>query len=814
MPSVLAQLRYSVRSLLRARGFTVVVLTTLGIGIGGATAVFSLIDTILLRPLPFPGEDRLVSVGEISNRSRAPGSVCYRTFAEIRDGAESFDVVALVKNWEPAIEPDQNAELLTGHRVSHSYFATMGVTPVVGRFFSPEEDRPGGAKVVVLGHDLWQRRLGGDPRILGQQIRLGGEPFEIIGVAPAAWGDSWLGWGEIWTTVQLDDARERTNNGRNSRMVGRLKDSRSVEEANAEVTGMMSRLVVAYPETHAAGHSAVVIQSRERVVGTSRATLFTLFGAVALLLFVSCANVANLLLNRAATRQSEIGMRVALGASRSRLVAEVVLEGLLLAAGGGLLGTLIAFASTRALIALNAAALPRLDTVTIDARILLFVFATSLLTGVAVAAMAAIRFTGRDVIDNLPGFARGSTPPPRSRRLHGTLVVAEIAAALALMVGMALLVRSVDRLLSVPLGFDPAGVMTMRITLPAAAYDNAQKRAAFFRRLMTEVTSLPGVTSAGLARMVPLAQGSTGDSIIVEGRPLPMAGEEALIARENVVSRGYFQALGIPLVRGRDFSEEETWLRGGAIIINQALADRLFPGENPLGRRVTTGYEWRTRYVGESTLPWFTIVGVAANAVQGNLEREIASEMFHPYVNPYSVVPAGSITLLARGRSDVVPSVRAALARIDPAAAITGVASAGEIARRALAPRRYSLFLFGVFAGAATLIAAIGVYGSMAYAANQRQREIGIRFALGARPGELAWMFLAEAATLAVAGIAIGTVAALALGNTISSQLFQVRPWDPLALGVGVATVAAVALAAGVIPAIRASRVNPVELLR
>jgi putative ABC transport system permease protein len=811
---MLTQLRSSLRSLLRARSFTVVVLATLGIGIGGATAVFSLIDAILLRPLPFPGEDRLIWIGELFNRSRTPGTVCYRTFAEIRDRADSFDVVALSKGWAPALESDQNAELLTGNRVSHTYFAAMGVRPVLGRFFSPEEDRPGGAKVAVLGHGLWQRRFGGDPRIIGQQLRLGGEPFEIIGIAPEGWAHTWLGWSEIWTTLQLDDARERTNNGRNSMLVGRLKSTSTAETASAEVATLVSQLGVTYPDTHNPADSAVVIHAREIIVGASRTSLFTLFGAVALLLFVSCANVANLLLNRATTRQPEIGVRAALGASRAQLVGELVSEGLLLAIGGGVLGTALAFGLTRALVALNATALPRLDTVSIDARILLFVFAASLLTGVAVAAMAAIRFTGRDVIDNLPGFARSSTPPPRSRRLHGTLVVAEIAAALALMVGTALILRSFDRLLSVPLGFDGTGVMTMQITMPAAAYDNAQKRSAFFQRLVSDVRGLPGVAATGLTRLVPLARGGTSDSIIVEGRPLPKLGELGLVVRENVISRGYFQALGLPLVRGRDFTEEETWLRGGVIIINQALADRLFPGEDPLGRRVSTGHEWRIGYQGESTLPWFTIVGIAANAVQRDLDREIAGEMFHPYINPYSALPSPSLTLLARGRLDILPDVRAALVRIDPLAAITNVASTEEIAHRALAPRRYSLFLFVVFAGAATLIAAIGVYGSMAYAASQRQREIGIRLSMGARRGEVARMFLAEAAALTLAGIAIGTAAALVLANAMASQLFQVRPWDPLALAVGVATVTAVALAAGVIPAIRASQVNPVELFR
>jgi len=550
-----SEIRHRLRSLSRAPLFAAVVIATLGVGIGASTAVFGIVDRVLLRPLPFPDEDRLTWIGELFNRTRLPGSVSYRTFAEIRDRADSFEAVALGRGWAPSVESDQNAELLTGSRVSHSYFTVMGVRPALGRFFTPEEDMADGPQVVVLGHGLWHRRFGADPNVLGRELRLAGDTYEVIGVAPEAWNHSRLAWTEIWTTLRLDDAKERTNIGRNSTMVARLKENRFPGDATAEVATIMRQIAAAFPDTHHPADSAVVLHARESVVGQSRAPLFLLFGAVALVLLVSCANAANLLLSRASARQQEIAVRSALGAGRRRLLSEWLIEGGLLAAGGAVVGVGLAWAASRGVLVASPAALPRLDTVGIDAGTLVFAAGAATLAGVLVVIPAAVRSTRPDHAEHLRASAR-TTTPIATRRMHHALIIAEIGAALVLVVGLALLGRSFARLLAVPVGFDGTSVLTMQLTLPAAAYDTAQSRARFFQNVLANVRTVPGVTAAGSARLVPLVPRSTSDSIIVEGRPIPRRGEQMVIVRENVVSPGYFSAIGIPLVRGRDFSEE------------------------------------------------------------------------------------------------------------------------------------------------------------------------------------------------------------------------------------------------------------------
>lgn len=808
-----SEIRRRLRSLSRAPVFTAGVVLTLSMGIGSSIAIFAIINGILLRPLPFPHEDRLVVIGELRRGSQTPGSVCYRTFAEIRDRGKSFESVALARGWTASIESQRNAEVVAGHRVSHSYFDVIGIQPVRGRFFTPEEDQPGGSRVVVISHGLWMRRFGSDPGVVGKPIRLGGERFEIIGIAPEAGKHPRAAWEDLWTTLQLGDAKERTNSGRNSLMFGKLKEGSSTEQATAEMAALMPLLASTYPETHKPKDSAAVVNLREMVVGATRPSLLTLFGAVSLVLLASCANASNLLLNRTSARRQELAVRAALGASRVRLASDLLSEAVLLSAGGALIGILLALAGVRALVALNPLALPRLDAVTLDVRIVLFALGATLLTGILVASAPTLRL-GRDIAETLKQSARTGTATRSSRNVHRTLIIAEITGALLLIVGTSLLARSFGRLLAVPTGFDGNSVLTLQLSLPQTSYENSQKRSAAFRSFLTQIRIVPGVTSAGIARMVPLVPRSMGDSILVEGRPMPKPGEQALVVRENVISSGYFRTMDIAFVQGRDFTEEEVWERGGVIIINKALADGLFPNENPIGRRVTTGYEWRTGYAGEKTIPWFTIVGLVENAVQRGLDREIAGEMFHPYINPYYVVSDASTTLVIRGRPDILLSVREIASGIDRDAAISNVASMDEIADRTLAARRLSLGLFTAFGVVALLIAAVGLYSSVAYAASQRVREVGIRITMGANRSDIVQLFLKESAILTIAGVLLGAAAALTFGGWMSSMLFEVKPWDPVALIAAIVLVLIVAFAASLVPALRASRARVVDLLR
>jgi putative ABC transport system permease protein len=787
--------RYAARSLRKSPGFTFVAAITLALGVGANTAIFSVVNAVMLRPLPFSNPGQLVRIWESNvERGWPTFGVSNPNFLDWRAHAKSFQAMAAEANIGLTWTSGGDAEVLQGRRVSATFLPTLQMAPIFGRNFLEEEDRPGGnTRVAIVGHGLWQRAFGGDPAAVGKTMTLNAQPFTIIGVLPASfrWGDN----TDLLVPLAPDPARNRAD--RRLAVIGRLAEGVSLQQATSELEAMAARMGVQYPESNKGWGVRLLSFYDWLVPESTRRSLLVLLGAVALVLLIACGNVVNLLLARGTGRQRELSIRAAMGATRARLARQLLFESCLIAVLAAGIGVALSFVAVRLLVALGPASVPRIEELSIDGTVLAFALGGALTTMIAFGLAPAIQAARQDPQDALRGDSRGSTSGTGSRRMRAALTIAEVALSVALLIGAGLLIRSFARLQQVSPGFQTSGLMTARIGLPNMAYPGGPRKRAFFERLLADLRGRPGIEAAAIASGPPLSGDFTGGDV-----KLPtQSNEEAGSSAWRLVGPGYFAAMGIPL-RGREFTSQDVTDAPPVAIISATLAERFFPNQDPIGRTLIMGSLSDTPH---------TIVGVAGDVKTFGLEAE-AGFMFYGAATQY---PAWNPMMLVwRSRAPSVDTVRASLRSIDPNVPLSAVESMDTLFERSMGPRRFNLYLLTAFAGVALTLAAIGLFGVMAYLVSQRTREIGVRLALGATRGEVFRQILGRGLTLAGLGAAIGVGAAMGLSQVMETLLFSVSRRDPVTfIAVPVALVIVAALAC-YLPARRAMRVDPVVALR
>jgi len=799
MDSIIKDIRYGVRGLLKRPGFTAIALVALALGIGANTAIFSLVNAVVIRPLPFPDPDRLVWVyGNIRNGgSRA--SVSPPDFLDYRSQNKTFEQFAasgtqpLAVNLTGSGEPER----LFASAVTGNYFDTFGISPAIGRTFTIDNEKPGSDQVTVLSHAFWQKRFGGDTDIVGKTITLDSKSYQVLGVMPA--GVSFPQSAELWIPMSFDgDPDMKVRKAHFLRPIGRLKPGVTLTQAQADTDMIAGRLEQQFPESNT-GWNLRLLSLREQLVGGTRTMLFVLFGAVGFVLLIACANVANLLLVRAAARQKEIALRTALGASRLRIIRQMLTESLLLSILGGALGALLAVWGVQLLVTLSADSLPPTVNVTIDPNVLAFTFVISILTGLLFGLAPAFRTAKVNLIDSLKDGARGAEGTLRNRT-RSLLVVFESAIAVVLLIGAGLLVRSLIALQRVDPGFDSNNVLTLRIDLPRQKYAGEGKPAKFFEELETRISSIPGVQTVGLITELPMSGQLNDLPFTVEGRP-PVTVDQAFDADFRLVNQHYFNALHIPLLRGRNFTEQEVRERKPVTLVSQQLVDTVFPNEDPMGKRLISA-------IGGTA---FEIIGVVGDIRHRSLQRPPFAAMYFPTLN------SNRMNLVVRTQNDplsIVGAVRQQVQALDRDQPISAVKRMSDWVDSSVSSQRYSTTLLAAFAVLAMILAATGIYGVMSYTAAQRTHEIGVRMALGARRFDVLKLVVRQGMLLTLVGVILGLTGAFALTRVMQSLLFGVTAKDPFTFAVVAALLSAVAFIACLVPALRATRVDPLIALR
>ena len=795
----MSDIRLAIRSLMRAPGFALVAVLTLALGIGANAAVFSVVDGVLLKPMPFQQPDDLVMVWEHNlARDRRTNVVSPGNYVHWRERQTSFtDMAALFRTSVNLTEGDTPEELRT-QIVTEPFFRVLGVSPAMGRAFTPDEDKPPRSKMII-SHGLWQRRFAGDRGVLGRKISVGGEPMEIIGVMPA--GFQFLDRDvDVWMPIALPP-EARNPRGRSIRVVARLKPGVALERAHAEMRAIHDQLASEFPNTNK-GWSANVQPLGEHVAGDLRPTLLVLLGAVGFVVLVACANVASLLLARAAARHREIAVRTALGASWGRLARQALAESLTLSVLGGIAGLVLAYWLLRLLLAAaeRGLTLPRAHEIGLDARVLAFTALVCIVTGILFGLAPALWSRRASVTDSLKDAGRGGTSA-KAARARGILVVAEIALAIVLLTGAGLMLRSFSKLMAVEPGFDSSRVMTFSVSLPPARY--AAKSPMFFEQLNERLRALPSVTAVGGVSFLPMTGPASATSYMIEGQTPVDAGARP-VTEVRVITGDYFTVMGIPLKAGRLFNADELRQPRRVVIISEAMARQAFPGADPIGQRVSIS--WTDSAPQE-------VIGVVGDIRHANLGEPTRPMIYWPHVHT-QYTTMWPVVRTSGDPSAVAALARAEVLRLDPSQPIANVRTLEEIVSVSVAQPRLIARLLAVFAAVALILAAIGIYGVVAYSVSQRTREIGIRMALGATPGRIVRLIVGHGAMLAGAGIAVGVPAALLLARGMESMLFETPPSDPATVG-GVALVlTATAIAACLVPLRKALRVHPSEALR
>jgi putative ABC transport system permease protein len=789
--------RFALRQWTKEPGFTIVAILTLALGIGATTAMFSVINGVLLRPLPYAEADRLTQVHEIVPRF-GRFSVAPATFLDWREQNTVFERLVAYSDRSATFMDASGPERLPIAAVSWDAFEMLHATPVLGRGFRADEDTPGKAGVVVLSHGMWQRRFGGDPGVLGRAVSVDGAPTTVVGVMPAGFyfPSRQI---EFWIPLALNPA-DASRGGHYLGVVGRLKDGVTRERAQAEMKAIAERLAVQYPQA-SANESAEVVGLQDQVVGSIRPALLTLMAAVAVVVLIACANVASLLLVRASVRSREIAIRMTLGAGSRRLVVQMLVESLVLAGAGGALGLLLAFLAVQPIRTLSAGTIPRVADVSIDLPVLLFAAGVSVVTGLLFGLAPAWQVGRAGITDVLKETGRSLTGPG-GRRLRNGLLVTEVALSIVLLVGATLLLRSFARLTGVDPGFQPENVLTFRVALPRATYAEEHTRIAFFDRLLTTLDEHPRVTAAGMVQTLPM-RGDYYLSFTIQGRPAPKPGE-GFSANHRVVSPGYFAALGIPLLRGRTFTDRDTGKSPMVAVVDESFAELHFAGEDPIGRGID---------IGNGTDGFYQIVGVVGKVHHHGLEAQRDPTMYVPYEQD---VFSGMWIVL---RTDGDPAlfsgvVRQTLGAIDPTLPAFAMAPLTTVVSDSFAQRRFSMLLLGVFAGVALFLAAVGLYGVVAYSVSQRTQEIGVRMAIGAGRADVMGLVVGGGMRLVFAGLAAGLLAAAVMSGVMRTMVFGITPLDPFSYVATAVVLLAVAALACSVPARRAMRVDPIVALR
>jgi putative ABC transport system permease protein len=801
-----ADFSYGLRMLRKSPGFTLVAVLLLALGIGATTAIFSVVNGVLLKPLPFEDPGRLVMVWEHAyKRDRDRNVVGPYNFLRWRERARSFASMSAFVPWaanlaEEGTEPERVA---VGY-VSDDLFATLGFSAARGRVFVPEDGIPGNDKVVVLGDGLWKRRFGADPDIVGKTLRLDGKEVEIVGVlppgvelaSPQAGGTVQL-WNPIAFTNEHREAR-----GRYMMVIARLSADVTIEQAQEEMKRLASDLEKENADFNA-GWSANVFPLQPELVRDVRGAILVLFGAVAAVLLIACANVGNLLLTRAVARERELSVRAALGARRFRILRQLLMESLLLAAVGGALGLALAEAFRRALLAVLPAELPAFAAIGLDSRVLAFTLIMSVATSLLFGLLPAVQVSRLDLVEPLKEGSRGGASAPR-RRLKNALVAAEIALAVVLLAATGLLLRSFHTLSSVNPGFRPAGLTAVQINLAGPRYETEEAQIAFFQMALANVREIPSVERAGAISYLPLGSGmGSATSYRVTDKPDPPPGEER-VADVRMVEGDLFRAMGIPILEGRGFEESDRSNSRTVVVVNETLADSVWPGESPIGKIVEMS--WGEDLAAE-------VVGVVGDVRLVRLETAPRATLYWPQ----SQLSNNFMSVIALGKNGRPPSasdLRAALASVDPELPLTSVQEMEDVVSRSLGQPRLTLSLMSLFGGVALLLAAIGLYGVVAFSVSQRVREIGLRMALGASSSDVSRLVLWDGLKVALAGVGLGVAGALFAARFLESLLYEVEPRDPLTLVLIAALLVGVALVASYLPARRASRIDPFAALR
>jgi putative ABC transport system permease protein len=802
MDALLHDLRYALRSLARSPGFTFAAVVTLALGIGATTAIFSVVDAVLLRPLTYRDPGRLVLVWErFAARHQETNVVNPGNYLDWRDRATSFTDLAAF-TWTEETFTGGDPQIVQGRAVTPTFFRTLGAAPQLGRVFTAAEAAPGGPHVIVLSDGLWRQRFGGDSSIIGRAVPVAGGNAIVLGVMPPAFRPMPWGTEQFWAPFRLDP-HDRSRTGRYAMVVGRLRPGVTAAQAQAEMDVITRGLAQEYPDFDT-GWSANVVSLTEQVVGSARRALLVVLGAVTLVLLIAAANVGNLMLVRAEAREHELALRTALGASRSRLARQWLVESTLLSVAGGGLGVLLARWGVDFLVATAPPGIPRLAEVGVDPHVLVVAVAVSLLVGIGAGLPAALGVATRDLASGLrTGSGRITTDRP-TRRWRNGMVVAQVSLAIVLLTGAGLLVRSLQRLTAIDPGFEPAGVMTAGIDLPQATYSQGARQAAFFAQLTGRIGGLPGVSGVGAISFIPLAGPGAATRFSIVGRPAPAPGEWTS-ADIRIVDPGYFGAMHIPVLRGRGFTSVDGPDAPPVVVINQAMARRFWAGGDAIGARL------QVSWTHPDAQP--SVVGVVGDVHASALENDVQPTIY--YVEAQE--PTGSMTLVVRHRGDpaaLVSSIRGAVADLDRNVPLTNLASMPALVTRSVADRRYPMLLLSGFAVLAVLLAAVGLYGLLAYLVTRRSHEIGVRVALGASRADVLRMVLTDGARVTFVGIAIGTVAAMLVDRALGHLLYGVSATDPVTFVAVAGLLGVVALAASYVPASRATRVDPMVALR
>ena len=828
MGNLIQDLRFASRLLLKSPTFTAITLLALALGIGANTVIFSAFNAVMLRPLPYNDPDRVVTVWDSFPRLGVNKiGVTYANFTDLKERNHVFEPLALYTAGSTTgfnLTGLSGPERVQAARATGDFFRALGVAALDGRTLNGEDEQAGRNHVAVLGYNLWQRDFGGDARVVNQHIKLNDEDYTVVGVMPPGFsfpsgaempaGQQFAAATELWTplTIPNTPAAHNDRQVRGYRAVARLKPGVTIEQAQAETQALTKQLVAEHPNENE-GLDAVVTTMRENQVGELRPAMLALLGAVGFVLLIACANIVSLLLSRAAVRQKEFAIRAALGASRRRLVQQLLTESLLLATAGGLLGLLFSVVALRLLVAFAPANIPRLNEINIDLRVLAFTVAVSLVTGLLFGLAPALHAARPNLYEGVKESARSSTGVGQ-QRLRSLLVGAEVVLVFVLLIAAGLMLRSFRRLSDVAPGFDPAHVLTARVTLPLASYPTP-KKLLFYRQLVEGLDHQAGIEAAALVRDLPLSGTDPRYGVTVQGRPANQQGDGYTV-RDRIISADYFKAMGIPLKRGRYFNEHDDEHGTAVAIINESAAQKIFPNEDPLGHVLVNG----GNYAPDNC----QIIGVVGDVKFGGLDSQADPEVYVPYPQlPESFMQPGigSMALVVRGSgrpTTLVSALRQQVATLDQGLPVSQVTTMEDVLSGSLAPRRFNLLLLALFAGVALVLAAVGIYGVISYWVAQRTREIGIRLALGAQVSDIYKLVIFQALAVVLIGLGIGLFAAFGLArllaSTLSGLLFGVRPTDPGTFIFVALLLAAVALVACYVPARRAVKVDPTITLR
>jgi putative ABC transport system permease protein len=815
MDTLRQNLRYAARRLRRSPGFTTVVVLTLALGIGANSAIFSVINTVLLRPFPYRDPGQLVTIDHfypsLNNLEAGASAPGYR---DLRDKGQIFDGVYVQQGWGPALTQIGEARRLTGSRVSGQFHKTLGVNPLLGRALREDEDAPGNHRVAVISHGLWLSEFGGEPGVLGRVVQLNNEPYEIVGVMPPGFHDFFNRRVEIWAPLAL--APEAFSDDRRTNeflaLIARLKPGLDAARAQREMTAFAEQLKVDYPGAYGRTWTLKVKTLTEKSAGSIRPALLVLLGAVGFVLLIACANVANLLLARAAARQKEVAIRSALGASRRMLIGQLLTESLVLSILGGVLGLLLAWTSVRAVVALEPANVPRVEQLGIDGPVLFFTFVVAIVTGLLFGLVPALQASRSNLQDTLKEGGRTSAADRGSHLLRRSLVVAEMALALTLLTGAGLLVRSFARVAEVQPGFDAERLLTFNLALPAAKYDSVAKRVAFWNTLLDRLQSVPGVQGVGATSTLPFSGGWSTGSFTVEGYQPPQ-GQPGPWGDLRVVSHAFHSTMDIPLLRGRLFTERDDAGAPAVVVVDDEMVKRFWADVDPIGKRITFGNPQE-----DSTVSWFTVVGVVAHTKHEGLDAENRVQVYFPVRQAVPVgFGAGFMSLAVRTAGDplrTLPVLRQTIQELDRDVPIAAIATMEQNIANSMGQRRFAMLLLGIFATLALVLASIGIYGVMSYAVTQRSRELGVRMTLGATRANVLALVMKSGMGLVLLGAAIGVAGAFAMRRVIEGQLFGVSATDPVTFSVVAAALIGVAALATLVPALRATRVDPAVVIR